>query len=265
MIALVLGGARSVWTDVQAARVIIGSAPHVIIAANHVGISFEGRLDGWATLHHELIGGWRDERATAGRNTDYRTFIHAPRRGVDAEAVPQTWYGSSGLYAAQVALEVMGAAGVILCGVPMNAEAGHITGAPTWPYVDRYRAGFEAAKADGANIRSMSGWSADLFGRPDVEWLADLGIAAPDDLDLLLKPKEPTMRVRFTRDYDYTPTGERRVTIAYKAGATETVKRECGDAAVAAKAAVEIDQPAPDPLDHDQNGRKGGSKAKAEA
>ncbi|KAK0350347.1 hypothetical protein LTR94_029390, partial [Friedmanniomyces endolithicus] len=44
------------------------------------------------------------------------------------------------------------------------------------------------------------------------------------------------MRIKFTRDYDYTPSGERRVTIAFKAGMTETVKRECGEAAIAAGA-----------------------------
>lgn len=51
------------------------------------------------------------------------------------------------------------------------------------------------------------------------------------------------MRVRFTEPYDYTPSADRRVTYAYAAGAEETVKRECGDAAVKAGKAVEIDAP----------------------
>lgn len=67
------------------------------------------------------------------------------------------------------------------------------------------------------------------------------------------------MRVRFSHDFDYTPSGEPRVTIAYLAGMEETVKREAGEAAVAAGKAVEIAHP----LDHDGDGRKGGSKAKA--
>lgn len=66
------------------------------------------------------------------------------------------------------------------------------------------------------------------------------------------------MRVTFKRDYDYTPSAERRVTIAYKAGTTETVKREAGEAAIKAGAAEEAK---PDPLDHDDNGKKGGAKA----
>lgn len=73
------------------------------------------------------------------------------------------------------------------------------------------------------------------------------------------------MRVRFTHAFDYTPQEEQRVQLAYrpdggpnKDGAY-TVRRECGEAAIAAGAASEVDQ---DPLDHDGDGRKGGSLAK---
>lgn len=74
------------------------------------------------------------------------------------------------------------------------------------------------------------------------------------------------MRVSFNRDFDYTPSAERRVTIAFKAGTTETVKREAGEAAIAADAAVEVKHfnNAPlDKVDHDGDGRAGGSRPKA--
>lgn len=49
------------------------------------------------------------------------------------------------------------------------------------------------------------------------------------------------MKVRFTADFDYTPTARRQVTFAYKAGPdTITVKRECGEQAVAAGKAIEV-------------------------
>ena len=51
------------------------------------------------------------------------------------------------------------------------------------------------------------------------------------------------MRVRFTKDFDYTPSGERRVTIAYKAGWEGTIKREAAEAAIAAGRAKEIAPP----------------------
>ena len=74
------------------------------------------------------------------------------------------------------------------------------------------------------------------------------------------------MRVRFTESFDYIPSEEPRVLIAYRAagGANKdgiyTVKRECGEAAVQAGAGEEV---ASDPLYHDQDGRKGGSLPKA--
>jgi hypothetical protein len=73
------------------------------------------------------------------------------------------------------------------------------------------------------------------------------------------------MRVRFTHPYDYTPSEDARVLIAFSpTGGPEkdgvyTVRRECGEAAVKAGKAEEVSQ---DPLDHDRDGRKGGSLPK---
>ena len=50
-------------------------------------------------------------------------------------------------------------------------------------------------------------------------------------------------RVRFDRDYMFTPSADRRVTVAYKAGSELTVTRECADKAIAAGAAEELDVP----------------------
>lgn len=72
------------------------------------------------------------------------------------------------------------------------------------------------------------------------------------------------MRVRFLKDFDYSPLDDLRITVAYRAGEEPlTVKREAGLAAVAAGRAEEVAEPATSPLDHDADGRKGGSKAKA--
>ena len=76
------------------------------------------------------------------------------------------------------------------------------------------------------------------------------------------------MRVKFSKDYDYTPSGERRVTIAYKAGMELTVKREAGEAAIAAHCAAEVQAfngADPAKFDHDQDGEPGGSKPKTKA
>lgn len=50
------------------------------------------------------------------------------------------------------------------------------------------------------------------------------------------------MRVRFKRDFDWhPPERNRQVTLAYKAGQEVTVRRECGEAAVKAGAAEEVE------------------------
>lgn len=51
------------------------------------------------------------------------------------------------------------------------------------------------------------------------------------------------MRVRFTRNFSYRPPERRGRTIAFKAGMEKTVKRHCGNAAVAAGRAIEVPVP----------------------
>jgi hypothetical protein len=66
-------------------------------------------------------------------------------------------------------------------------------------------------------------------------------------------------RVRFLRDFNWhVPEYAGRVTIAYKAGSTETVKQRCADDAIAAGAAEKIaPRPAPAPEDSDGDDRGG--------
>ena len=45
------------------------------------------------------------------------------------------------------------------------------------------------------------------------------------------------MWVRFTKEFDFTPDEDRRVTVAYKPGAVANVRRQCADKAIAAGAA----------------------------
>lgn len=111
MIAAVLGGARGVWAELSDLEQMLGRRPDLIVGTNDAGVIYPGRLDAWATLHHERFAEWRRRRAG---NQDYRAFIHAPLVGVEAEIAPDRWAGSSGLYAAQVALSHLGARGVVL-------------------------------------------------------------------------------------------------------------------------------------------------------
>jgi hypothetical protein len=82
--------------------------------------------------------------------------------------------GSSGLFAVRIALDVLKARRVVLAGMPMDDsphvyDAGRRSGPSFVPYRPEWR---RAARDEfGGRVRSLSGWTADLLGRPDPEWL----------------------------------------------------------------------------------------------
>lgn len=170
MIALILGGAPSVWAEASKAGALVWPRPQIVVAANLAGVAYGDRLDGWATLHPDELPAWQASRQG---NEDYRTFT--------PDETPERWPGSSGLYAAQVALFEMGASGVILCGVPLEADQGHFQRPrERWAVTDEYRRACEVAILQvGGRIRSMSGWTASLFGQPTAEWVDAINISKP--------------------------------------------------------------------------------------
>lgn len=243
-VALCVGGAPTVWKELEAAKALVGDRAHVVIVTNHAGRFYEGDIDAWVTLHPELFEPWRDERAAKRLNTDYRSLVYDGRKKVaDTEAYRQRWNGSSGLFAAQLALDAMGCGGVILCGVPLEREAGHFHAPGLWHMADHYRDGMRQAKAEGAQVRSMSGWTADLFGRPDEEWLAGLGIGPARKRQRTRLGPEATMRIHMKATHNFTPSDERRITVKYIGGEEYTVRRSWGAEMVKAGVASEVKAP----------------------
>lgn len=177
MIALIVGGAPSNWTDLAAAETLLAGRRRVIVAANEAGIHYPGDLAAWATLHAEHLDRWAAERGKpAGR-------IFSPAKICDCvpvEIVPERWNGSSGLYALQIAFSELGATAAILCGVPMDAQAGHFITPGPWAPTATYRQGFaQALAAHGGRVRSMGGWTAEAFGAPTPAWLDALHTLKP--------------------------------------------------------------------------------------
>lgn len=173
-VAICLGGARSVWADLETAKLIVGDRPHLIVACNYSGLKYEGHLDAWVTLHPEFLKDWMKKREEAGLNADYRAFTHLAKRGVDAEILPYRWHASSGFYMPHVAFERLGCAGAILCGVPFDDTGGHIHWPGEWDHAYHYQKGLKAAVESGEPIRSMSGRTRELFGAPDADWLKSI-------------------------------------------------------------------------------------------
>lgn len=175
MIALALGGARCVWDDLAAAEALLAGRPRLVVACNDAGRDYQGRLDAWVTLHPEKFARWR--RGRCG-NSDYLAATRLSAQATpDAEVVPERWPATSGIYAAQVAIERMAADGVILCGVPMDAAEEHYHQPGSWDDAPRYWRSVLRAHAEvGDRIRSMSGKTRELFGIPNGEWLARHGL-----------------------------------------------------------------------------------------
>jgi len=170
MLALILGGARSVWDDAAAAEVLLAGRPRMVVACNFAGLTYPGALDAWVSLHPDMFS---DKRRAPAIERAARQFGHLATPGLPRlEIHPERWAGSSGLYGVQIALGPLGCSGAILCGVPITREAGHIHWPGPWSEVDRYRSGFRAAAREIAPaLRSMSGWTRDEFGAPTPDWL----------------------------------------------------------------------------------------------
>lgn len=242
-VAICLGGALSVWDDLKKAMELVKDRPHLIVAANHAGLLFPGDIDAWVTLHPELLPEWMADRKEAGFNDDYQAFVHSNRRKLfDVEEVPQRWSASSGIFAAQVALDALDCAGAILCGVPIAPEGGHIVDPGEWPLSERYRPGVLQARDQGAPIRSMSGWTAKVLGKPSKSWLTEIGVE-PGRVRRKRKAQEPNMRISMLNTRNWTPPEDRRQTTKYLAGSDYTVKRSWGRAMVKDGDAVEVPAP----------------------
>jgi hypothetical protein len=168
VIALILGGAPCVWDDLAAAEKLLVGSRRLVVATNSAGFLYRGRIDAYATLHPENLAAWRKKRRG---NADYRAF--AAGVGADAEVVPERWPASSGGYGLQVALYELGATAAILCGVPLESAAGHLVQPGAWSPPTTYRRAFAMALPEiGGRVRSMGGWTQEVFGEPTPEWLA---------------------------------------------------------------------------------------------
>lgn len=186
-IAIVLGGAACVWLDLAAIEREIGEEwPGLVVAANDVGVHWQRDLHGWTSLHpdkllhadpkHPAKLSWLAQRKMQGLN-EPQTW--AKRKRFNAthtinEGIPG---GSSGLLAVQVAW-AMGARRVILCGIPMTKtphfEQSTIHGPQAWRSADsHFRPWQRHADKLRQRVRSMSGRTRELLGRPTREWIME--------------------------------------------------------------------------------------------
>lgn len=172
------------WDDINAA-LDIGEFDGVV-AAKLAGVLWPGRLDAWVSLHPERFAGDIEKRRRLGHPPALRLFAHetaSEQAGVSRTSY--RWPGqkrsaSSGMFAAKVALEDLGFDRAVLCGVPLDKEAGRLDKLVFWPGASSFRQGFnEALPRINHRLCSMSGWTMLRLGRPTASWLKGGGIPDP--------------------------------------------------------------------------------------
>lgn len=182
---LVLGGANNVFTDYERA-LQIGEFQGVV-TINDFTTEWKGPITAAVSLHGDKWPIWLRTRKNKGLSLPERVYAHADIAKSVARHDPQviTHYfhhlypeqkesGSSGLFATMIALEDLGFDKVVLCGVPMTAEARHYFKEQPWGGAANNRRGWIQAKQHLVDrVRSMSGWTAEILGKPTVEWLGE--------------------------------------------------------------------------------------------
>lgn len=170
---LVLGAAACLWEDIEAALKI--GEYDAVIAAKLAGVAWPGELWGWYSLHSEWVGDFRQRRQARGYPPAREVVSNTKAPGVDRVVDPkwpgQVRSGASGMFAARGAI-LDGFDRIVLAGVPMLQQVGRIDGREAWPSAGTYQGPVLQAKHHmAAKVRSVSGWTAEVFGRPEPGWL----------------------------------------------------------------------------------------------
>lgn len=187
MIALILGCAECVWED--AARVLSVCSPDAIFAVKDMMGKWPARVDYGITLHPERTDEYLRERRRQNFPSGFEVWAHRNYGSQTAHKTTNDWAGSSGLFAVRVARKKDFQA-IVLAGVPMRRDAGHVRRQEPWNDAQNFLGGWRHRKDQIAPfVRSMSGWTKETFGEPTHEWLSHHGSAEPDH-EVISKLKE---------------------------------------------------------------------------
>lgn len=165
--ALVIGGAACVWTDLEAYTGPVDG----VVACNDVGVDYKGELAAWVSLHPEKFGRWVEQRGNRPVLVSFRQPTPPGRFPAMDIVTPNTFpgqerCGSSGQFAAKVALCDLGFDRVVLAGVPMTATPHYNREKPWRNAADFARCWHDIPTHYRARMRSMSGWSREFLGAP---------------------------------------------------------------------------------------------------
>lgn len=176
--ALVLGGAITVHHELRNAIEAFGE-PDQVVCVKDIWMTYP-RCDVHVTFHIDRTPGELARRRKAGFPDPREVWTY---QGVRPPKPPLPFPvkfhklrgGSSGLLGAMVGIEVADRA--VLCGIPMDHTMRHYhdrkKGQP-WKEGKLYRAAWQDEKHKLiGRVRSMSGWTMELLGKPTLAWVRD--------------------------------------------------------------------------------------------
>jgi hypothetical protein len=170
-IALVLGGGPDVFAEYETARAICKALglPITVFVINDMIPRFPGECQ-VVTMHPEKLGRWLAARAANGHPAPSRIWAHSLKFKEVTDFV-RDWAGSSGLTGIVVP-RLLSFTHIILCGIPMTG-AKHFVREEEWQAAEMYKRIWVRLwpHFQPECVRSMSGWTREKFGFPDVEWL----------------------------------------------------------------------------------------------
>lgn len=172
---LVFGAAAGVGEEIAAAQAIMSF--DLVVAVKRYGCEYPGRIDHWVSFHPEFFEEWIAIRARRGY-PPAGAYWASNYKGSGLRGERWPFYlqrvncegGSSGFIGVAVARKE-GATKIVLAGIPMDGERGHFNKPGPWKeaiihrqaWVDHY------PQLQGV-VRSMSGWTREVFGAPEEEW-----------------------------------------------------------------------------------------------
>lgn len=174
-LALILGGADCLHEDRERALKLF--TPDMVICTNETGRDHPEVFDHWVSMHPQIekFPLWVRDRRRAGRPDARQHWIPRHRQlprgaGFEASAVP-SWGGSSGMLACTLCVAML-ECDAVLAGIPMQAERGHYFDKKPWADCTHYLSHWRRylPRLEG-RIKSMSGWTRELLGYPDEEWI----------------------------------------------------------------------------------------------
>lgn len=173
-IGIVVGGAEDVLAEYEKAKDLCAATGRkfVTLVTNDMIEHFTDCCDHAVTLHARVkLPLWLKARAKKGLSAPARVWAQKAEPHVDG--VCREWgQGSVGLFAVKIALLELRLAQVLLCGVPMTEEAGHFRRHRPWKDYYVFRKLWLARKDEIATcVRSFSGWTAELFGQPTMDFI----------------------------------------------------------------------------------------------